>query len=134
MRWLYCVAATLTLSVIGQGEMGHRLIGAESASEPRSASHDMVLFLPGGPLHIRVLISEEGQSLKQIRESYIQRLVQTLDTDGDGEVSRDESTNHPLFVTSRRFRGIDLLNRFAQRNRSRVANSRCLLIGQRGSW
>ncbi|MCA9135458.1 MAG: EF-hand domain-containing protein [Planctomycetales bacterium] len=77
----------------------------DASQQPESSfgRHDMVLLLPTGPMHLRVMISSEGKSLEQSRQDYLERLVTMLDTDMDGKVSRDETSNHPLFTTSRRF-------------------------------
>ncbi|QDV47781.1 transaldolase/EF-hand domain-containing protein [Stieleria neptunia] len=79
-------------------------------AEPSSGMHDMLLLLPNGPLHLRVQITNEGKSLEQTRQDYLDRLVTTLDMDKDGKVSREETSNHPLFTTSRRFQGNAFLN------------------------
>lgn len=65
--------------------------------------HDMLLFLPDGPVHLRVTVTEEGRSLKALREEFIKRLTKNLDGDNNGKVSRKETAKHPLFVTGRRF-------------------------------
>ncbi|WP_182867145.1 EF-hand domain-containing protein [Stieleria mannarensis] len=70
-----------------------------------SGVHDMLLLLPDGPMHLRIQITSDGKSLEQTRQDYLARLVTMLDTDRDGKVSRAETSNHPLFTTSRRFEG-----------------------------
>ena len=75
----------------------------------------MLLFLPGGPVHLRVFITDGDASLKQTRLAYIDDLVTSLDTDMDGKLSRTETTKHPLFVSGRRFDG----NKFLSKLRSR---------------
>jgi Ca2+-binding EF-hand superfamily protein len=63
------------------------------------------LLLPGGPVHLRVHVSDNGKSLKQMREDYLTHLTASLDTDQDGKVSRGETMKHPLFAKGRRFEG-----------------------------
>lgn len=88
-----------------------QLPAADTAIDQSSAGqHDMLLLLPTGPLHLRVMIASQGGSLEQSRRDYLDRLVTMLDTDMDGKVSRDETSNHPLFTTSRRFQGNKFLN------------------------
>ncbi|MCO8122435.1 EF-hand domain-containing protein [Stieleria sp. TO1_6] len=72
--------------------------------------HDMLLLLPNGPLHVRVYVGNAGKSLEGLRQEYLDRLVTTLDTDMDGQVSREETANHPLFNTTRRFQGNKFLS------------------------
>ena len=73
--------------------------------------HDMLLLLPTGPIHLRMLISSDGKPLRKTRSDYLQRLVTMLDTDQDGKVGRDETGKHPLFATSSRFQGNAFLNK-----------------------
>lgn len=81
------------------------------AQVPHAAGqHDMLLLLPDGPVHLRIFVTDGGQSLKEAREVYLRELVATLDTDKDGSISRSETTRHPLFVSGRRFSGNRFLN------------------------
>lgn len=93
---LITIAFLLSTQTVVLGEQS-------STSQASSGMHDMLLLLPTGPLHLRVMITSDGKSLEQSREDYLDRLVTMLDTDKDGKVSRDETGNHPLFTTSRRF-------------------------------
>ncbi|MDM4016987.1 hypothetical protein [Roseiconus lacunae] len=81
----------------------------------RYGTHDMLMLMPGGPIHLRLMITNGGQSLEGTRQSYLEQLSTILDQDGDGKVSRDEAGDHPLFVTSTRFQG----NQFLRSLRSR---------------
>ncbi len=78
--------------------------------EAAGGQHDMLLLLPDGPVHVRVHVTDAGVPLKKRREDYIDRLVAALDTDGDGALSRSETTKHPLFASARRFEGNQFLS------------------------
>jgi Ca2+-binding EF-hand superfamily protein len=65
-------------------------------------SRDLVLLLDNGPLHLRMRLMIRGQSLVESRMAYIERLIRTLDADGDGKLSRNEAAHSPLFRTKRR--------------------------------
>ena len=67
-------------------------VGAAGASETR----DSVLLLESGPLLVRLKISLGGRSLSAAQEEYIERLFQSLDTDQDGKLSREELSRSPL--------------------------------------
>lgn len=80
-----------------------RLRADDNTLAHNSGGQDVILLLPAGPLHIRIEIVDGGQSLQQLRTEYTRRLMTQLDVDQDGLISRSETTNHPLFVTGRRF-------------------------------
>lgn len=71
--------------------------------QPGPQSHDMLLLLPDGPLHLRIDVTDNGKSLLQLRNEFMERLVSSLDTDSNGKISRQETKKHPLFVSGRRF-------------------------------
>ena len=77
--------------------------------------HDMLLLLPDGPVHLRIEISDGGRSLQQMRDDYLAHLVESLDADQDGKLSRSETTKHPLFAKGRRFQGNKFLNSLRSR-------------------
>ncbi len=81
-----------------------------AAEESMQGQHDMLLLLPGGPIHVRAWITDAGQPLQQVRQNYIQQLVTSLDTDKDGKLGRDETMKHPLFVSGRRYENNKFLN------------------------
>ncbi|MCC9604014.1 hypothetical protein LOC67_25965 [Stieleria sp. JC731] len=97
------------------GTVSSDSVESSQVTQPDHGTHDMLMLLPNGPMHLRVLISNGGKSLAGTREAYLQRLSETLDTDGDGKVSRDEAAEHPLFVTNTRFSD----NKFLSSLRSR---------------
>lgn len=65
-------------------------------------SRDSILLLEGGPLHLRVHVSLGGKTLAARRREYAQELMKTLDTNGDGKLSRDEANQSPLLRTKQR--------------------------------
>lgn len=86
-----------------------------ACGESTDGQHDMLLLLPDAPLHLRVTITDGGVPLQKTREDYMDRLVETLDTDGDGQLSRSETSKHPLFASGRRFEGNAFLDSLRDR-------------------
>lgn len=72
--------------------------------EGRGGQHDMLLLLPDGPVHLRIHISDGGRSLQQMRNDYLDQLVNSLDADQNGKLTRNETDGHPLFTKGRNFR------------------------------
>jgi Ca2+-binding EF-hand superfamily protein len=85
--------------------------GAAAEKSPIEApdSRDLFLLLDQGPLHLRMHLMVKGQSLAESRAAYIDRLIQKLDANGDGKLSRTEATRSPLFRTKRRPSANDFL-------------------------
>jgi Ca2+-binding EF-hand superfamily protein len=71
-----------------------------TADDPE-AVRDVFLLLDRGPLHMRLRITIGGKSPQAVRRDYLERLFQTLDTDKDGKLTREEFERSPL-NTSRR--------------------------------
>ncbi|MEX0585485.1 MAG: hypothetical protein WD176_02490 [Pirellulales bacterium] len=95
------------VAALSAGAIGSRL----AAAEPSRAGHapvdeaeirDAVLMLDGGPLRLRFRIALDGRSLSAIRDDYVSRLLQSLDADGDGKLTRKEARNSPLLAAKRR--------------------------------
>jgi Ca2+-binding EF-hand superfamily protein len=104
------------IAAIAAGFVCSPHLQAQTTSEDaEKGQHDMLLLLPDGPIHLRVNLSDAGRSLKQTRGEYLQKLIKTLDTDSDGEVSRAETSKHPLFVGGRRFENNKFLNKLRSR-------------------
>ncbi|XZE19591.1 EF-hand domain-containing protein [Pirellulaceae bacterium SH449] len=76
---------------------------ASSGMTRGDGQHDMLLLLPDGPIHFRLFVTDGDHPLRAKREQYVDRLIKTLDTDQDGQLSRQETAKHPLFVMGRRF-------------------------------
>jgi hypothetical protein len=76
---------------------------AEGDSVSRSVDRrDLILLLDEGPLHLRLCLMIGGRSLGDSRTAYIDRLIQTLDVDADGKLTRTEAARSPLLRTRRR--------------------------------
>lgn len=106
--WVAARCATIATILLGLNTLPVA-VGEESA--PRVAGqHDMFLLLHSGPIHIRMIISDGGESLEEKRIAYLAELTEKLDVDRDGRVSRTETTKHPLFVSGRRFAKNKFLN------------------------
>jgi len=71
--------------------------------ENKLGRRDLILLLPSGPMHIRLRITDGKRSLEQLRGEYLDQLISRLDTNKDGQLSRDETRNHALFMTGRKF-------------------------------
>jgi Ca2+-binding EF-hand superfamily protein len=63
---------------------------------------DIVLLLDDGPLHLRLHLSLEGISLGQARQQYVAKLIDRLDANHDGKLSREEASRSPLLRTKSR--------------------------------
>jgi Ca2+-binding EF-hand superfamily protein len=67
-----------------------------------SDRRDVLLLLEGGPLHLRLHLALGGISLVEARRQYVGRLVETLDTNRDGKLSREEANHNPALRTVNR--------------------------------
>jgi Ca2+-binding EF-hand superfamily protein len=76
---------------------------AGSPDVKAEGQHDMLLLLPDGMVHLRLMVVDGDKSLAEKRKEFLQRLVSALDVDQDGQLSRAETSKHPLFVSGRRF-------------------------------
>ncbi|HUY87216.1 MAG TPA: hypothetical protein VMV10_00625 [Pirellulales bacterium] len=63
---------------------------------------DVLLLLDDGPLHFRLRLSLGGVSLAEARRQYIDRLIESLDANHDGKLSRDEASHSPLLRVKQR--------------------------------
>jgi len=101
--------------------LGGSYVCAED-KEIQLGRRDLILLLPTGPLHVRLRITEGERSLEQLRAEYLDRLIVRLDTNKDGQLSGDETRNHALFMTGKRFSDTALVKSLAPaRGLSRTA-------------
>lgn len=95
LRWLRRAAGVCTVWA--------GCVGAAIAAEPVSGEvRDLMLLLDNGPLHLRIHVAVGGQSPAEARRDAVTRVMQTLDTDRDGKLSREESQRSPLFREKQR--------------------------------
>jgi Ca2+-binding EF-hand superfamily protein len=78
---------------------------AQSADDVR----DVLLILDDGPLHLRFRMTLGGVSLAAAREAYVDRLMKSLDTNGDGKLSPEEAAKSPIRTTRGRGKGAAFL-------------------------
>ena len=80
------------------------LISPLHAADPAPSAEvrDVILMLDNGPLHVRLHVSVGKKAPTAARRATIERLMKSLDTDGDGKLSRDEAQRSPLFREKQR--------------------------------
>jgi Ca2+-binding EF-hand superfamily protein len=66
------------------------------AALPDGDVRDVLLLLDDGPLHLRFRVTLSGVSLAAARNAYVDKLLQKLDTNGDGKLSPEELARSPL--------------------------------------
>jgi Ca2+-binding EF-hand superfamily protein len=102
----------------GWQSRGHQVASAAdvTAPAPRSAPaagtdvRDVLLLLDEAPLHLRLHLTLDGVSLSAARSAYVDKLMQSLDTNGDGKLSPEEAAKSPLQTPRRRGSGGAFLN------------------------
>lgn len=74
------------------------------AATPEAVSdhRDVLVLLDGGPLHLRLHVALGGVSLAESRRQYLAGLIQQIDTDKDGKVTRAEAQASPLLRVKER--------------------------------
>ncbi len=84
------------------------LSAADAVSKPEI--RDVILMLENGPLHFQVHVAVGGVSPEDARRATVDRLLKTLDTNGDGKLSRAEAARSPLFREKQRPKAEAFLN------------------------
>lgn len=81
-----------------------------SATQSGAADQrDVLLLLDSGPLHLRLKLAIGGVSLAQARRDYLARLMDGLDANHDGVLSRDEAAASPILRTKTRPGAVEFL-------------------------
>ena len=83
---------------------------AKTAPAAGTDVRDVLLLLDEAPLHLRLHLTLEGLALEAARSAYVDRLMKSLDTDGDGKLSPEEAAKSPLQPERRRGSGQAFLN------------------------
>lgn len=78
-------------------------------SPPTGEVRDVILMLDNGPLHLRVHVAVGGMSPQEARRASLDRLVKSLDADGDGKLSQKEAERSPLFREKQRPKASEFL-------------------------
>lgn len=100
-RALVGLAAAVAVAIAWEAAGGRAAeVPPAPAVDPESV-RDVFLLLDPGPLHIRIKITIGGKSPQALRSEYLARLFKSLDTDGNGKLTRAEFERSPL-NTSRR--------------------------------
>jgi Ca2+-binding EF-hand superfamily protein len=81
-----CIAITLH----------HNFASAQSISPDDAEIRHVVLLLEPAPLCLRLRLTIAGQPLASAREQFVNKLIQQLDRDGDGQLTRAEAARSPL--------------------------------------
>jgi Ca2+-binding EF-hand superfamily protein len=76
-------------------------VRADDPPAPLGEQRDMLLMLDAGPVHVRAWVALESRPLPDHVQAYVDRLMQTLDADGDGKLSKSEASASPLRSSSR---------------------------------
>lgn len=96
-----------------------RVSGDEPVVASEAVGEDVLVVLPRSVLHLRVDVRHDGRTLDDARREYLDRLVETLDGDGDGTISKTESRRSPFFNDAKPVSDNPFLRRLAARRRSR---------------
>jgi Ca2+-binding EF-hand superfamily protein len=89
------LAAVAGLCEPGRTQPGPEKAAPQAAGDP-DAVRDVYLLLDDRPVHLRLRITIAGKSPQAVRRDYLARLFKSLDTDGDGKLTRAEFEKSPL--------------------------------------
>ncbi len=78
------------------------LSAADTPASPPGETRDVILMLDNGPLHVRLHVSVGQMSPAEARRSTMERLLKSLDTNGDGKLTREEADRSSLFREKQR--------------------------------
>ena len=120
--WIFLIGVSFGF---GSSDFGFPLLGFPLQAAEPSEVRDVILMLENGPLHLRVHVAVGGLSPLDARRASLDRLLKTLDTDGDGKLSKKEAERSPLFREKQRpkadefFKEIGVAPTFSQRDMER---------------
>lgn len=95
-RCLATIAAFVVLSVVQTSS------AADAPPSLTAETRDVILMLDNGPLHVRLHLSVGQKAPADARKATMERLLQTLDANGDGKLSREEAQRSVLFREKQR--------------------------------
>jgi Ca2+-binding EF-hand superfamily protein len=90
---LFAILIATTLAITGSAQSR---VGEELRADSDADVRHVVLMLERAPLHLRLRIQIGGESLTVARREFLSQLMQQLDVDADGLVSRVEAERSPL--------------------------------------
>jgi Ca2+-binding EF-hand superfamily protein len=98
------LSAMLTMIIVAEASAQRPGFPVAKGASPPPASdrRDVFLMLDGGPIHLRLNLTLGGMSLGEARRQYVARLMEQLDQDGDGKLSRSEASASPILRTKER--------------------------------
>src|SRR5260370_784643 len=101
LRWIMIGMLGCPLSASGAQPADRAPSSAPVATDrvaalPDGDVRDVLLLLDDGPLHLRFRVTLSGLSLTAARDAYVDKLLQKLDTNGDGKLSPEELARSPL--------------------------------------
>ncbi len=103
---IFCLGTTVLAGFASAERVTDQYAAGTSAQAQAADSsddvRDVLLMLDEGPLHLRFHVTIAGVSPTAARNAYVDRLMQTLDTNGDGKLSAEEAARSPLLTTPRR--------------------------------
>ena len=102
--------AIALLTFCGASALAQPRVTVSTTSQPRPAPapgagsdhRDVLVMLDGGPLHLRLHVALGGISLAELRRQYVASLMERIDADKDGKVTRAEAQKSPLLKVKER--------------------------------